>query len=387
MDKLKLMTILGTRPEIIRLSETIKLCDKFFNHVLIHTGQNYDYELNQIFFDELELRPPDYFLNCAGENLGQTMGNILAKSYEILLNEKPDAVLILGDTNSALSAISAKRLKIPIFHMEAGNRCWDWNVPEMINRKIVDHISDVNLPYTEHSRRYLLSEGLDGKTIFVTGSPMKELFLKYKEKISSSKVLERLNLTSKNYFLLSAHREENIDNEKNFLSLMNSINALAEKYQLPIIYSTHPRSRKFIEKRQFKFNPLVKSLPPFGFFDYNKLQLEARCVLSDSGTLSEESSMLKFPAVLIRTSTERPEVLDKGTIILGGVTEKEISQAVELAINTHAENFIEANDYADAVSMKVVKIIQSYTNVVNRTIWLKQLSKSGVRPRPLGLGI
>ena len=369
MSKLKLVTILGTRPEIIRLAETIKLCDKFFNHVLIHTGQNYDYELNQIFFNELELRPPDYFLNCAGDNLGQTMGNILAKSYEILLQEKPDAVLILGDTNSALSAISAKRLKIPIFHMEAGNRCWDWNVPEMINRKIVDHISDVNLPYTEHSRRYLLSEGLDGKMIFVTGSPMKELLLKYTEKISSSNVLERLNLKPKNYFLLSAHREENIDNERNFLSLMNSINALAEKYQLPIIYSTHPRSRKFIERRNFKFHPLVRSLPPFGFFDYNKLQIEARCVLSDSGTLSEESAMLKFPAVLIRTSTERPEVLDKGTIILGGITEREIAQAVELALVMQNKTFIEATDYADAVSMKVVKIIQSFTNVVNRTIW------------------
>ncbi len=369
--KLKLMTILGTRPEIIRLSETIKLCDRFFNHILVHTGQNYDYELNQIFFDEFELRAPDYFLNCAGDNLGQTLGNILANSYEILLQEKPDAVLILGDTNSALSVISAKRLKIPIFHMEAGNRCWDWNVPEMINRKIVDHISDVNLPYTEHARRYLLAEGLDGKMIFVTGSPLKEIFLKYKEKISESKVLERLNLMPKNYFLLSSHREENIDNEKIFFSLMSSINALAEKYQLPIIYSTHPRSRRFIEQRQFKFNPLVKSLPPFGFFDYNKLQMEARCVLSDSGTLSEESAMLKFPAVLIRTSTERPEVLDKGTIILGGVTEKEIYQAVELAINTCNENFIEANDYADAVAMKVIKIIQSYTNVVNRTIWLK----------------
>ena len=371
MNKLKLMTIIGTRPEIIRLSETIKRCDEFFNHVLVHTGQNYDYELNQIFFNELELRPPDYFLNCAGDNLGQTMGNILAKSYEVLLREKPDAVLILGDTNSALSAISAKRLKIPIFHMGAGNRCWDWNVPEMINRKIVDHIADVNLPYTEHSRRYLLSEGLDGKLIFVTGSPMKELFLKYREKILVSNVLERLSLTSKNYFLLSAHREENIDNEQNFLSLMNSINALAEKYQLPIIYSTHPRSRKFIERRNFKFNPLVKSLPPFGFFDYNKLQTEALCVLSDSGTLSEESAMLKFPAVLIRTSTERPEVLDKGTIIMGGVNENEIYQAVELAIAAQNKNFIEATDYSDSVSMKVVKIIQSFTNVVNRTVWRK----------------
>ena len=373
MSKLKLMTIIGTRPEIIRLSETIKRCDEFFQHVLVHTGQNYDYELNQIFFDELGLRTPDYFLNCAGDNLGQTMGNILARSYELLLKEKPDAVLILGDTNSALSAISAKRLKIPIFHMEAGNRCWDWNVPEMINRKIVDHISDVNLPYTEHARRYLLTEGLDGKMIFVTGSPMKELLLRHREKISASNVLERLGLSPTNYFLLSSHREENIDNEKNFLSLMNSINALAKKYRLPIIYSTHPRSRKFIERRQFKFSPLVRNLPPFGFFDYCKLQTEARCVLSDSGTLSEESAMLNFPAVLIRTSTERPEVLDKGTIILGGVTEEEISQAVELAIATRDENFIEANDYADAVSMKVVKVIQSYTNVVNRTIWLKQV--------------
>ena len=368
------MTIIGTRPEIIRLSETIKCCDKFFQQILVHTGQNYDYELNQIFFDELELRPPDYFLNCAGKNLGQTMGNILSNSYDILLKERPDAVLILGDTNSALSAISAKRLKIPIFHMEAGNRCWDWNVPEMINRKIVDHISDVNLPYTEHARRYLLNEGLDGKMIFVTGSPMKEILSHYKEKIFSSNVLERLDLLPKKYFLLSAHREENIDNEKNFLSLMNSINALAEKYQLPVIYSTHPRSRKFIEKRNFKFHPLVQNLRPFGFFDYNKLQLEACCVLSDSGTLSEESSMLKFPAVLIRTSTERPEVLDKGTIILGGVTETEISQAVELAINTRDEKFIEANDYSDAVSLKVVKIIQSYTNIVNQVIWQKNFT-------------
>lgn len=372
MSKLKLMTILGTRPEIIRLSETIKCCDKYFNHCVVHTGQNYDYTLNQIFFEELELRPPDFYLNCAGENLGQSMGNIIAKSYEVLRDEKPDAVLILGDTNSALSAISAKRLKIPIFHMEAGNRCWDWNVPEMINRKILDHISDINLPYTEHSRRYLLSEGLDGKNIFVTGSPMKEIFVKYRNKINSSKVLEKLNLTPKKYFLLSSHREENIDNEKNFMSLMNSINAIAEKYQMPIIYSTHPRSKKFIEKRNFKFHPLVKSLQPFGFFDYNKLQLEAYCVLSDSGTLSEESAMLNFPAVLIRTSTERPEVFDKGTMILGGITETEISQAVELSVSMHNnhEKIFEAENYGDDnVSVKVAKIIQSYTDVVNRTIW------------------
>ena len=372
MNKLKVMTILGTRPEIIRLSETIKACDKYFNHKLVHTGQNYDYTLNQVFFEELELRPPDFYLNCAGENLGQSMGNIISKSYEVLHDEKPDAVLILGDTNSALSAISAKRLKIPIFHMEAGNRCWDWNVPEMINRKIVDHISDINLPYTEHSRRYLLSEGLDGKNIYVTGSPMKEIFVKYHEKINSSTVLEKLNLEPKKYFLLSSHREENIDNEKNFMSLMNSINTIAEKYQIPIIYSTHPRSKKFIEKRNFQFHPLVKSLQPFGFLDYNKLQLEAYCVLSDSGTLSEESAMLNFPAVLIRTSTERPEVFDKGTMILGGITETEIFQAVEMAVTMHEnkEKVFEAENYSDDnVSIKVVKIIQSYTNVVNLTIW------------------
>ena len=370
------MTILGTRPEIIRLSETMKCCDKYFNHIIVHTGQNYDYTLNQIFFDDLELRAPDYYLECAGSNLGQSMGNIIARSYEILQKEKPDAVLILGDTNSALSAISAKRLKIPIFHMEAGNRCWDWNVPEMINRKIVDHISDVNLPYTEHSRRYLLSEGLDGKMIFVTGSPMKEVLTRHRNKINNSQILEKLNLASRKYFLLSAHREENIDNEEHFMSLMNSINYIAEKYQMPIIYSTHPRSKKFIEKRNFKFHPLVRSLQPFGFMDYNKLQMEAYCVLSDSGTLSEESAMLKFPAVLIRTSTERPEVLDKGTIILGGISEEEICQAVEMAISMHEndEPTVEATDYSDVnVSIKVAKIIQSYTNVVNRTIWLKYL--------------
>ncbi|MBR2179544.1 MAG: UDP-N-acetylglucosamine 2-epimerase (non-hydrolyzing) [Selenomonadaceae bacterium] len=373
MSKLKLMTILGTRPEIIRLSETMKCCDKYFNHIIVHTGQNYDYTLNQIFFDELELRAPDYYLECAGSNLGQSMGNIIARSYEILQKEKPDAVLILGDTNSALSAISAKRLKIPIFHMEAGNRCWDWNVPEMINRKIVDHVSDVNLPYTEHSRRYLLSEGLDGKMIFVTGSPMKEVLTRHRNKIDDRQILKKLNLTSRQYFLLSAHREENIDNEEHFMSLMNSINYIAEKYQMPIIYSTHPRSRKFIEKRNFKFHSLVRSLQPFGFLDYNKLQMEAYCVLSDSGTLSEESAMLKFPAVLIRTSTERPEVLDKGTIILGGISEKEICQAVEMAVSMYEnhEPTVEALDYSDInVSIKIAKIIQSYTDVVNKTIWL-----------------
>lgn len=372
--KLKLVTILGTRPEIIRLSEVIKCADKYFNHILVHTGQNYDYELNEIFFNDLELRAPDVYLNCAGENLGATMGNIIKSSYEVMLKEKPDAVLILGDTNSALAAVSAKRLKIPIFHMEAGNRCWDWNVPEMINRKIVDHIADINLPYTEHSRRYLLAEGIDGKTIFVTGSPMREVIETHRCEIEKRDVLERLNLKPGEYFLLSAHREENIDNEENFISLMSTINVIAETFGLPVIYSTHPRSRKWIDKRRFKFHSLVKSMKPFGFLDYNKLQMNARCVLSDSGTLSEESAMLGFPAVLIRTSTERPEVLDAGTIVIGGIRECDIRQALEMAVTMRGREkkaIIPQNYDDENVSIKVVRIIQSYTDIVNRTVWGK----------------
>ena len=372
MEKLKLMTILGTRPEIIRLSATIKKCDQYFNHILVHTGQNWDYTLNQVFFENLGLRAPDHYLDSVGKDLGETMGNIIAKSYDILNREKPDELLVLGDTNSALSAISAKRLKIPIFHMEAGNRCWDWNVPEMVNRTIVDHIADINLPYTEHSRRYLLNEGLDGKTIFVTGSPMREVLRDHETEIEQSKVLQELNLKPKGYILLSAHREENIDHEDNFLSLMEAVNHIAEKYQMPVIYSTHPRSQKIIEKRGFTFHPLVTNMQPFGFFDYNKLQKNAYCVLSDSGTLSEESGMLDFPGVLIRTSTERPEVLDKGTIVIGGITGKEVEQAVELAVNMfeNKEETVMAEDYADTnVSVKVVKVIQSYAGIVRKTTW------------------
>lgn len=374
MEKLKLMTIVGTRPEIIRLSEVIKLADRSFNHILVHTGQNWDYNLNQIFFEELGIRKPDYFLKCAGDNLGVTIGNIIANTYEVMQNEKPDAVLILGDTNSSLSAISAKRLKIPIFHMEAGNRCWDWNVSEMINRKIVDHISDVNLPYTEHARRYLLSEGIDGKTIFVTGSPMREVLEKNKEKIENSNVLEDLNLKRDRYILVSAHREENIDNEKNFFMLMNTINSIAEKYSMEVIYSVHPRSKKFIEKRNFKFHPLVRTLKPFGFFEYNNLQKSSYCVLSDSGTLSEESSILGFSAVLLRTSTERPEVIDKGSIVIGGIEEKTVKQSIELAISLKRD--IEVNklaiDYMDNnVSEKVVRVIQGYTQIINKCVWMK----------------
>ncbi|MCR2045356.1 UDP-N-acetylglucosamine 2-epimerase (non-hydrolyzing) [Anaerosalibacter massiliensis] len=374
MEKMKVMAIVGTRPEIIRLSEVIKACDKYFNHILVHTGQNWDYTLNQVFFDELELREPDHYLDAAGDNLGETMGNIIAESYEILKKEEPDALLILGDTNSALSAISAKRLKIPIFHMEAGNRCFDQNVPEEINRKIVDHISDINLPYTEHSRRYLLSEGIRKEHIFVTGSPMTEVLNKNIDKIENSKVLEELDLEKGKYILVSAHREENIDNEKNFFSLMNALNNIAETYQLPIIYSTHPRSWKKIEERGFKFHPLIRQLKPFGFFDYNKLQLNSFCVLSDSGTLSEESAILGFPGVLIRTSTERPEVLDKGTIVIGGITEKDIVQAVELSrvMWENKEETVLAPDYEDKnVSVKVVKIIQSYGKIVDNIIWRK----------------
>lgn len=374
-NKLKVMTIVGTRPEIIRLSAVIKCADKYFDHILVHTGQNYDYTLNQIFFEDLKLREPDYYLESVGSNLGETMGNIIAKSYELMLKVKPDAVLLLGDTNSALSAISAKRLKIPIFHMEAGNRCWDWNVSEMINRKIVDHISDINLPYTENSRRYLLSEGIDGKTIFVTGSPMREVLRDHIDEINKSDVLERLGLEKRGYILVSAHREENIDLEDNFMDLMNSINNIAEKYKMPVIYSTHPRSKKFIEQRNFKFSPYVQNMKPFGFMDYNKLQMNAYCVLSDSGTLSEESAMLGFPGVLIRTSTERPEVLDKGTIVIGGIRGEDVERATELAVSMfdNKEETVMSPDYEDTnVSVKVVKLIQSYTDIVNRTVWLKK---------------
>lgn len=374
MRKLKVMTILGTRPEIIRLSETIKACDRYFDHVLVHTGQNFDPCLNDIFFKELQLRKPNYVLNCVGETLGETLGNILRESYAVLQKERPDAVVVLGDTNSALAAICAKRLKMPIFHMEAGNRCWDWNVSEMINRKLVDAIADINLPYTENSRRYLLAEGVDGKTIFVTGSPMREVLHAHMESILQSDVLKRLGLEKGKYILVSAHREENIDLEDNFMSLMHALNHMAEVYQMPVIYSTHPRARKWIEKRRFVFHPLVQSMQPFGFFDYNHLQMNAFCVASDSGTLSEESAILKFPGVLIRTSTERPEALDAGSILIGGICDEGIEQAVNMAVEMFAkkEPLGCARDYMDEnVSIKVVKLIQSYTDIVRRTVWLE----------------
>jgi UDP-N-acetylglucosamine 2-epimerase (non-hydrolysing) len=375
MNKIKVMTVLGTRPEIIRLSAVIKACDKYFEHILVHTGQNWDYTLNEIFFKDLKLRKPDYYLDAVGGNLGETIGNIIAKSFKLFGEVKPDALLILWDTNSALSAIVAKRLKIPIFHMEAGNRCFDQNVPEEINRKIVDHISDINLPYTEHSRRYLLSEGIRKEYIFVTGSPMPEVLNNYIDNIKGSNVLIELKLEKDKYILVSAHREENIDIEENFMDLVNSLNFVAEEFKIPIIYSTHPRSWKRIEEKKIKFNPLIKKLKPFGFIDYNKLQQNAFCVLSDSGTLSEESAILNFPAVLIRTSTERPEVLDKGSIIIGGIKSDEVIQAVYSAIEMFRamdNTNILPVDYQDTnVSMKVVKIIQSYTKIINKNIWRK----------------
>lgn len=373
-DKLKLMTIIGTRPEIIRLSEVIKKADRYFRHILVHTGQNWDYNLNQIFFEDLGLREPDYFLNSVGADLGETIGNIIAKSYKVLNEVEPDALLILGDTNSALSAIAAKRLKVPIFHMEAGNRCFDENLPEETNRRIVDHIADVNLCYSEHARRYLNYEGVAKERTFVTGSPLAEVLTANLDKIRNSQVLESLQLEPRRYILLSAHREENIDQEKNFFALMDAVNAMAEKYGLPVIYSTHPRSAKFIEQRRFTFHPLVRNLKPFGFSDYNHLQLNAFCVVSDSGTLPEEASYFKFPAVCVRTSTERPEALDKANFVLGGLSAGEVLQAVDLAVSMgwNGDLGIDVPDYVDEnVSTKVIKIIQSYTGVVNRKVWGK----------------
>lgn len=374
MKKLKLMIIIGTRPEIIRLSEIIKKADKYFDNKLVHTGQNWDYTLNKIFFDDLELREPNYYLDSVGKNLGETIGNIISKSYEVLLKEMPDALLLLGDTNSSLSAISAKRLKIPIFHMEAGNRCFDQNLPEEINRKIVDHISDINLPYTENSRRYLLAEGFRKEHIFVTGSPMAEVLYLNKDKIKNSDILNSLNLKKENYILLSSHREENIDNEQSFRSLVESINAVAEKYKMPIIFSVHPRTRNKIKERKIKFNSLVREMKPFGFFDYCNLQKNSFCVLSDSGTLSEEAAILEFPAISIRTSTERPEVIDKGNIILAGIKKDEILSSLEIATEMFKtdKKEIKPYDYLDEnVSDKVIKIIRSYTNIVDRVIWRK----------------
>ena len=379
--KLKLLIIVGTRPEIIRLAAVIKKCRKYFDTILAHTGQNYDYNLNGVFFRDLELDDPEVYMDAVGENLGQTMGNIIAKSYELMLELNPDAVLVLGDTNSCLSVIGAKRLHIPIFHMEAGNRCKDECLPEETNRRIVDIISDVNIAYSEHARRYLADCGLPKERTYVSGSPMAEVLHDNLKKIEASDIHKKLGLKKGKYILLSAHREENIDTEKNFTSLFSAINAMAEKYDLPILYSCHPRSRKRLEASGFKLDKRVIQHSPLGFHDYNCLQMNAFCVVSDSGTLPEESSFFTsvghpFPAVCIRTSTERPEALDKACFILSGIDSKGLLQAVETAIemvkNEKNGGAVPVPDYTDEnVSDKIVKIIQSYTGIVNRMVWRK----------------
>ena len=379
MKKLKLMTIVGTRPEIIKMSAVIKKCDRYFDHILVHTGQNYDYTLNQVFFKDLGLRKPDYYLDAVGENLGQTMGNIIAKSYELMSQVTPDALIVLGDTNSCLSVISAKRLKIPVFHMEAGNRCFDENLPEEINRRIVDTASDVNLCYTEHARRYLNSAGAPPERTYVVGSPMAEVLSDCLSDIEGSDILNKLGLEKGRYILLSAHREENIDTDKNFNSLFSAINKMAEKYDMPVLYSCHPRSAKRLEASGFKLDKRVVRHEPLGFFDYNKLQMNACAVVSDSGTLPEESAFFTsvgkpFPAVSIRTSTERPEALDKGCFIIAGIDENSLLQGVATAVrmNENGDFGVPVPGYTDEnVSSKVVKLIQSYTGIINKTVWRK----------------
>lgn len=380
MAKLKLMTIIGTRPEIIRLSSVIKKCDRYFNQILVHTGQNYDYELNQIFFEDLSLREPDVYLDAVGADLGETIGNIIAKSYRLMVRTRPDALLVLGDTNSCLSAIAAKRLHIPIFHMEAGNRCKDECLPEETNRRIVDIISDVNLAYSEHARRYLQECGVPKERTFVTGSPMAEVLRANLARIDASDVHARLGLEKGRYILLSAHREENIDTEKNFRSLFSAVNAMAEKYGLPVLYSCHPRSRKRLEESGFPLDKRVVRHEPLGFHDYNCLQVNAFAVVSDSGTLPEESSFFTsigrpFPAVCVRTSTERPEAVDKGCFVLAGIGERGLLQAVETAVGMIAAGDfgVPVPDYLDEnVSGKVVRVIQGFTGVVDKMVWRKE---------------
>ena len=374
------MTIVGTRPEIIRLSAIIRCCDRYFDQILVHTGQNYDYELNQVFFEDLKLRAPDYYLNAVGSDLGETIGNVIAKSYKLMTEVRPDAVLVLGDTNSCLAVIGAKRLHIPIFHIEAGNRCFDECLPEETNRRIVDVTSDVNLCYSEHARRYLNASGVPRERTFVVGSPMAEVLHGSLDDIRASRILETLGLEPKKYILLSAHREENIDTEKNFFSLMEAVNAAAEKYQMPILYSCHPRSDKFIKQRGFVFHKNVIKHKPLGFHDYNKLQMNAYAVVSDSGTLPEEASYFlsvgsPIAAVCIRTSTERPEAMDSGNFILAGISADTVLSAIDTAVsmNENGDLGLPVYNYTDEnVSAKVVKLIQSYTGIVNKTVWKKE---------------
>jgi UDP-N-acetylglucosamine 2-epimerase (non-hydrolysing) len=376
MKKMKLMTLVGTRPEIIKLCRVIHELDAHTEHILVHSGQNYDYELNEIFFQQLGIRKPDYFLNAVGENAAHTIGNVIASSDDLLAKECPDAFLLLGDTNSCLSAIAAKRRKIPLFHMEAGNRCFDQRVPEEINRKIIDHISDINMPYTEHARRYLLMEGLKPETVIKTGSPMKEVLTFYREAIDASDVLERMQLTPRDYFVISAHREENIDSEMNFRDFLDTLTVMAEKYNKTIIVSTHPRTRKRMELLGVSgLDARMHFLRPLGFLDYVKLQMNALCVVSDSGTITEESSILNFPAVTIRQAHERPEGMDEGTLIMCGLKSGGVLQAIDVAVvQSSAERriFNLVPDYnVDNVSRKVLRIIMSYTDYVNRTVWFR----------------
>ena len=366
---MKVMTIVGTRPEIIKLACVIKELDKYTEHILVHTGQNYDYELNQVFFEDLGLRAPDVYMDAAGENAAETIANVISKSDKLFKEYKPDAVLLYGDTNSCLAVISAKRNKIPVFHMEAGNRCFDERVPEELNRKVLDHLSDINMTLTEHARRYLIAEGIRPETIIKTGSSMEEVFAMNKEKIAQSDIINKLGLKEKEYFVLSAHREENVDNEKNFINLLNSINKVAEVYNMPIVFSAHPRTRKKIEAMNFKFNELVKYMKPLGFNDYNKLQQNAFCVISDSGTITEESSLLGFPAITIRQAHERPEGMDEGTLIMSGVEEKGILDAIKVVTAQNVKMNQVADYKAPYLASKVVRIILSYTDYVNRTVW------------------
>jgi UDP-N-acetylglucosamine 2-epimerase len=374
---IKLMTIVGTRPEIIKLSRISPLLDKYFQHTLVHTGQNYDYELNEVFFKDLDFRKPDLFLNAAMETAAQTIAQVIAKSDEAMRTVKPDALLVYGDTNSCLSVISAKRLQIPIFHMEAGNRCFDQRVPEEINRKIVDHLSDINMVHCEHARRYLISEGLRPEQIIKTGSPMREVLGFYSKQIDRCDVLERMKLKGRDYFLVSIHREENVDYEENFTNLLKSLNHIAEKFGKRVIISTHPRTRKRLEALGPQdFNSLVEFMKPMGFFDYNKLQKESLCVISDSGTITEESSLLKFPAVMIRQAHERPEGMDVGSVIMAGISADRVFEGVQMAMQQF-ENFkpLDIPDYSsDRVSDQVAKVIQSYTDYINRVVWRKKNS-------------
>lgn len=375
---LRIMTIVGTRPEIIKLSRVIQELEKFTNHILVHTGQNFDYELNEIFFEQLEIRKPDYFLNSAGNNAAETIANVIKKSDEVLEKEKPDAVLLYGDTNSCLSVISAKRRQIPIFHMEAGNRCFDQRVPEEINRKIVDHLSDINFPLSEHARRYLIAEGIRPETIIKSGSSMLEVLQYHKNKIEQSDILINENLQKNKYFILSSHREENVDYSENLNNLLDSINAIYEKYKFPIIISTHPRTKKKLESiNYFNDNPDIRFLKPFGFIEYIKLQQNAFCVISDSGTITEESSLLKFPAIMIRNAHERPEGMDEGTVIMSGLVKDRILNSIEVVTTHYTENINSIKtvvDYqVDNVSKKIVRTILSYTDYINRTVWRKSL--------------